>query len=264
MGWIHDIIGEIFYNEYHWSGYLLSFELTDNGLINYEKITKYLFQTIHILLENINQLQLTYNNYICVEKLQFKFYSLIKQEAYGIVSDIARRMQYRDQKDLLYTTLNVPPVRSIYNETLIENILNYMNDANNVIIYQIGNNYSNYNKIEPYFQIEYSSIEISEELKNEWKLEEDTSIKFEFNNAYIDDDCNLNNVKLIELSENDKLYYSKPELIMNETNVNVWYKPDTQFNSSQIAINLLLISPLIYDQPINAIYSEVWLQFIDF
>ncbi len=75
-------------------------------------------------------------------------------------------MQYRDQKDLLYTILNVPPVRSIYNETLIENVLNYMNDPNNVIIYQIGNNYSNYNKIEPYFQIEYSNIKIEIKMNN--------------------------------------------------------------------------------------------------
>ena len=284
---------DVFYDEKAWSGASISFQLTDRGENHINLITYYLYKYLNLLLitaTNNKQLDNIYNLYFqeskCMDTLYFDYYSLIKKDSYSIVSGLAKRMQFREKKDLLYLSLNVAPNRLIFNLSLIIKVLQFMIDPKNVIIHYTNDKFedSNFDETEPYFNIKFHRQRIPQKQIKEWSdidpfKENDKTSKYRTQslqipplNPYIldtkNDKCNLNDFKLInmkEISKKDVRYKDDlPILIINEPSINIWYKPDNKFKSPRININILLISPLIYDTAINAIYAEIWLQFINF
>lgn len=287
----------VFYDEKEWSGTSISFELTERGQRHIDLISFHLFKYLNLLLvtaQNNKELRDVYALYFaeskCMDTLYFNYYSLIKKDAYSIVSGLAKRMQYRSKQDLLYLSMDVPPDRLIFDLSKTIEILALMADPNNVIVHYTNDQFDsdNFEETEPFFNIKFHKKPIPTELIQKWSdidpFDDDEGGQHPLSipplNPYIldkDNKCNLDSVELIkESKENKKKKKNKeeeekqdkeenvPELIMNEPSINIWYLGDHSFKSPRININVLLISPMIYDTAMNAIFAEIWLQFINF
>eukprot|EP00485_Elphidium_margaritaceum_P020363 CAMPEP_0202730600 /NCGR_PEP_ID=MMETSP1385-20130828/186721_1 /ASSEMBLY_ACC=CAM_ASM_000861 /TAXON_ID=933848 /ORGANISM="Elphidium margaritaceum" /LENGTH=1187 /DNA_ID=CAMNT_0049396877 /DNA_START=1 /DNA_END=3564 /DNA_ORIENTATION=- len=283
---------DTFYNEADWTGTSISFELTDRGEQHLDEISFYLFKYLRLLLETAahnHALAQQYNLYFaedaCIDTLFFNYYSLIKKDSYSVVSALAKRMQYRDSTDLLYPALNVAPQRLALNVSLMVQVLRFMAQPRHVIMHYTNDKFKStkFNELEPFFKIRFRRTKISAELLHRWSNIDAVNGKdgtlplmIPPLNPYIlqrkTNACDLQHVELIDLKKmaahhqrpHDSSSYELPMKIVNEASINIWYKPDTKFASPRININLLYVSPLIYDRAIHALYAEIWLQLINF
>jgi len=161
------VTAEVFYDEMDWVGNAITFELTSHGLAHYTQIIGVFYEYMALLLQSssLSEIALFYRQQQCMQQLRFKFYSLIQQRPYDIVSAIARRMQSRDTPDWLYTALNVIPPRCVYDAELMQRLLQFMSQPEHVVIYKLssntGDDASSYARMEPFFGIEFNATRIS-------------------------------------------------------------------------------------------------------
>eukprot|EP01083_Nonionella_stella_P020134 55815_1 len=256
-----------FYSETEWSGNAISFELTDKGTQNIDLITSYLYKYLDLLLSKTHEEARLFAQYFaesqCIDALYFNYYSLIKKAPYTTVSGLAKRMQFRAHKDLLYLSLNVIPQRLIFNLSLISSVLSFMANPRHVMMHYTNDDFdvSNFDEKEPFFNIKFHSEAIDIEVKQslEYELEIPPLNPYILGNKGRQCSWSGDSKLLAQNNQNKDV-----ELVVSEASMQVWYLADHHFSSPRINMNFLLLSGLIYDTPINALYAEIWLQFIDF
>merc|ERR1719499_764204 len=134
-----------------------------------------------------------------------------------------------------------------------------------------------FDETEKYFGIKFHRERIPQRLMTKWTAidpfaDDDGTTKTlqipPLNPLILDKDrhCNFEGIKLLHgtpsqsaSKRNDQKkqrHDEVPELIINEHSLNVWYLGDFMFGSPRININLLLVSPLIYESgPMKALYA---------
>jgi len=292
---------EVFYDEKEWSGISITFELTSTGAKHIHLLSEYLFKYLRLLLAAAQNdgpkglggvFKLYFAESKCMDALYFKYYSLMKANPYSVVSGLAKRMQYRKKEDLLYQSLNVAPSRLQFNQTSVIEVLSHLADPKNVIVHYTNDRFEtqNFDSTEPFFDIKFHREDIPKGLLTKWAqmdpfAENDGlhTLALPPLNPYILDakkqnECRANSVTLIKDSVCRRQWKDStdskgakfkaadvsPELVIDEASMRVWYLADCVLHSPRININVMLLSPLVYDTPMNAVLAEIWLQFVDF
>lgn len=232
-----------------WSGFFISITLTDAGLSNVSEVIQTVFEYV-ALLQQCGPQAWFFNELRDIENIKFRF----REELDPIdnVEQVAENMQmYPLEHYLTGRTLILQ-----YDPQLLQECMSCMAPGQACIMLW-SKNFSTSGeceKVEPWFNTQYSVSDIPQEWKLEWTdLKASPQLKFPEKNPFIPSDFELQKVE--EPSE-------FPIILQENQFGRMWYKKDTKFNTPKAFIYLHLMVPVLSESTTQAALCDLFINVI--
>jgi len=219
--------------------FIVSMELTDDGLDNVTDVMTTCFQYIKMLKTNGPQERL-YHEMKVLEEMRFRFKD--KEHAISYVRNLSNDMHDYPAEDVLYGKYRLDS----FQPELITKVLDYMNPKNFrcAVMAQIYEGKTD--RVCKYYDAAYSVEKISPEQIQKW---EDIAVHAELHlpnvNEFIPDSLEVVVPKTkTKKEEGVEEVKAVPTIVKDNNLIRVWYKPDDTFFLPKAVLKVAMSSPI--------------------
>lgn len=230
------------------SMFSINLSLTAEGLNHVDDITALLFQFIDLIRrEGINDWQ--YNELATMSALAFQYQE--PAGPVGFVSGMSARMQDYELQDLItaaYFYRN-------FDARLIRSVLDYLRPDNMMITLTARG--LPVDRTEPRYGTRYSTQQIGEDRIAAWlAMPRNQSLAVSAPNPFIPQDLALKPLQGAPLSPGAANVAQKPQLLVDENGVRLWFKQDNEFFVPRTNFYVYALTPLMQDSLRNSLLAN--------
>ncbi|CAL7942606.1 unnamed protein product [Xylocopa violacea] len=208
----------------------VSLTLTEQGHKHLPDVLNAVFSYINLMRKEGPQKRI-YDEICQIKEINFRFTEESPPAEY--VEDLCESMHYFPPCDYITGS----DLYFEYNPEAIQTCLNYLTPGDvNIIIFDKKFNEEEFDKVEPWFKIRYTDMEIPQEWIECWKtIEPLPEFHLPLPNVFLTDDFNLITIP------SDVAKY--PTKIYSDEITEIWYRPDPIFRLPECYMHFCIISP---------------------
>jgi insulysin len=222
--------------------------LTEQGLAHVDDITALLFQFI-ALVEEEGIHEWLYDELATMAELAFQY-----QEPggpVGLVSGMTQRMQLFPAQDLITASYFYDK----YDPALIKEVISHLRPDN--MMMQLSARGLEVDKTDPWYGTRYSVRSIDAERIARWQqYPQDSALSMIKPNPFIPEDLAIKPYTGGPVPANIPNVEDKPQLVVNENGVRLWFKQDTEFLTPRANFYLYALTPLFQDSLHNSLLAN--------
>lgn len=222
--------------------------LTEAGVSHIDDITALLFQFIDLVdKEGVNEW--LYDELATMSELAFQY-----QEpggAVGLVTGMSQRMQFFPPQDLITASY----FYDRYDPAMIHEVLDYLTPENLVI--QLSMRGVEVDRTDPWYNARYSVRKITPERIAAWRqYPKDSELAMIAPNPFIPENRDIKPFTSAPPPANVPNVEAKPQLLVNENGVRLWFKQDNEFLTPRANFFLNALTPVFENSLHNSLLGN--------
>lgn len=222
--------------------------LTQDGMAHVDDITALLFQFIALVgEEGIHQW--LYDELATMAELGFRYQE--PAGPVGLVTAMAQRMQLFPPQDLITVSYSYDR----FNARAVREVLSYLRPDNMMI--QLTARGLEVDKTDPWYGARYSARSISAERIAAWRqYPQERALAISPPNPFIPENVAIKPYTGAPAPANVANVEVKPQLLINENGVRLWFKQDNEFLTPRANFYLYALTPLFVDSLHNSLLAN--------
>ncbi len=222
--------------------------LTESGLTKVDEISQLLFQYIELVKQEGLQERI-FKEQQKMAELSFLFQEPARP--ISLVSSLSRSMQEYPPEELI----TAPYAFEEFDPNFLQQILVALN-PNNVLLTLTSQQIETQER-DPWYDAGYAYTALSDEQTASWSTETiDSALRIPDPNPFLPEDISLKASEYRDLAELSlEEIVSKPELILQEEGVRLWFAQDTIYQQARASFYLYAMSPIFNESLENVLLS---------